>query len=111
MYELDGGFEGFRWINADDTEKSIYSFYRQDHTGRNNLMFVINFTPMDRGDYRVGVPRPGKYTLMLNSDEAKYGGNGAEIAQTIKSEPIPWDGQEQSIGFRLAPFAAAIFKF
>ena len=111
MYELDGGFEGFRWINADDTEKSIYSFYRQDHTGRNNLMFVINFTPMDRGDYRVGVPRSGKYTLMLNSDEAKYGGNGAEIAQTIKSEPIPWDGQEQSIGFRLAPFAAAIFKF
>ena len=111
MYELDGGFEGFRWINADDTEKSIYSFYRQDHTGKNNILFVMNFTPMERADYRVGVPREGKYSLLLNSDEKKYGGNGMEIPATLKSEAIPWDGQPYSIGFKLAPFGSAVFKF
>ena len=111
MYELDSGFDGFRWINADDTEKSIYSFYRMDHTGKNNIMLVINFTPMERGDYRVGVPAEGKYTLLLNSDDTKYGGNGSEIAKTLKAEAIPWDGQQYSIGFKLPPFGAAVFKF
>ena len=111
MYELDSGFDGFRWINADDTEKSIYSFYRQDHTEKNNLLFVMNFTPMERGDYRVGVPREGKYSLLLNSDETKYGGNGAEIPKSLKAEEIPWDGQPYSVAYPLAPYGAAIFLY
>ncbi len=111
MYKLDIGFEGFRWINADDTEKSIYSFYRQDGTGKNNVLFVVNFTPMERGDFRVGVPKAGKYKLQLNSDDKKYGGNGGEIAKSITAESISWDGQPYSIGFRLPPFGAAVFTF
>ena len=71
----------------------------------------MNFTPMERGDYRVGVPKEGKYTLMLNSDETRYGGNGAEIPKTLKAEAIPWDGQKYSIGFSLPPFGSAIFRF
>ena len=71
----------------------------------------MNFTPMERADYRVGVPREGKYSLLLNSDEKKYGGNGMEIPATLKSEAIPWDGQPYSIVFKLAPFGSAVFKF
>ena len=81
------------------------------HTGKNNILFVINFTPMMREDFRVGVPKPGKYKLLLNSDETQYGGNGTEIAKTSTAEDITWDGQPYSIGFPLPPFGAAIFLF
>ncbi len=56
MYELDNDPKGFMWINADDTYKSIYSFIRRGENGKNNLLFVMNFTPIARDDYRVGVP-------------------------------------------------------
>ena len=69
LWEFDNSYEGFRWINADDTEKSLYSFIRTNSTGKDNLVFVVNFTPMKRDDYRVGVPQAGKYTLLMNSDE------------------------------------------
>ena len=112
LSELDSSYEGFQWINADDTEKSIYSFYRKDSTGKNNLLFVLNFTPMERKDYRVGVPQlKKKYTLLLNSDEKRFGGNGKELEKTFKAENIPWDGQPYSFGFELPPYGAAIFKF
>ena len=112
MYKLDGGQEGFKWINADDTEKSIYSFYRTDGTGKNNLLFILNFTPMERSDYRVGVPElKKKYTLMLNSDEKRFGGNGLELPATFKAEEKPWDNQPYSIGVPLAPYGAVVIKF
>jgi len=111
LWEFDNSNEGFKWINADDTEKSLYSFIRMNSTGKDNLIFVVNFTPMKRDDYRVGVPKLGKYTLVLNSDEKKYGGTGVEIAATLKSEDIPWDNQPYSVQFPLPPFGAIVLKF
>ncbi len=111
MWEFDNTNDGFRWINADDTEKSLYSFIRMNSRDKDNLLFVINFTPMERGDYRVGVPNLGKYTLLLNSDDKKYGGKGIEIPKTMKAEDIPWDNQPYSVGFTLPPFGAVVLKF
>ena len=111
LWEFDNSNEGFKWINADDTEKSLYSFIRMNSTGKDNLIFVVNFTPMKRDDYRVGVPKLGKYTLVLNSDEKKYGGTGVEIAATLKSEDITWDNQPYSVQFPLPPFGAIVLKF
>ena len=112
MYELDTDPKGFKWINADDTYKSVYSFVRYGESGKNNLLFVMNFTPMERLDYRVGVPTKGKYKLILDSDEKRFGGNSEEKKKaTYTAEAIPWDGQDYSIAYPLPAYGAAIFQF
>ena len=111
LWEFDNSNDGFKWINADDTEKSLYSFIRSNSTEKDSLVFVVNFTPMKREDYRVGVPKLGKYSLVLNSDDKKYGGTGVEIASSLKSEDVPWDNQPYSIPFTLPPFGAVVLKF
>jgi len=111
MYENDSNMDGFEWINADDTEKSIYTFFRKSEDGKDNMLFILNFTPMERNDFRVGVPVDGKYKLMLNSDDKRFGGNGKVLPANYKAEPIPWDNREYSIGVPLAPYGAVVIKF
>ncbi|MDD7643315.1 MAG: 1,4-alpha-glucan branching protein GlgB [bacterium] len=111
MYELDHEWGGFEWINADDTERSIYSFIRKSSDGKKCLVCVMNFTPVARPDYRVGVPQAGGYKLILNSDEERFGGTGAEIPKRFRAKKGEWDGQPYSIGYPLPPFGAAIFSF
>ena len=111
LYQDDNNFNGFEWINADDREKSIYSFVRKSRTGRKNLLFVCNFTPMERKDYRVGVPMKRQYKLIFNSDEERFGGSGKERPLVYKAEQREWDGREYSIGYELPPYGIAIFSF
>ncbi|MCR4590718.1 MAG: 1,4-alpha-glucan branching protein GlgB [Lachnospiraceae bacterium] len=111
LWEFDNDNRGFLWINADDTDKSLYSFIRMNSTGKNNLAVVVNFTPMERNDYRMGLPKEAKCTLVLNSDETRFGGTGAKLKKTVKAEKIEWDNQPYSIGFTLPPFGAVIYKF
>ncbi len=112
MYEQDRGFAGFEWINANDTYKSIYSFYRKGKNDKKNrLLFVMNFTPISRDDYRVGVPEKKKYKLLLDSNEERFGGNGMVRETSYQAEEIPWDGQPYSVAYPLAPYGAAIFLF
>ncbi|MCR4655491.1 MAG: 1,4-alpha-glucan branching protein GlgB [Lachnospiraceae bacterium] len=112
MYEKDYEQDGFTWINADDTYKSIYSFYRSAGNKRNRLVFVMNFTPMARDDYRVGVPVKKKYRLILNSDEKRFGGNSDPLENTVfMAESKPWDGQPYSIAYPLPAYGSAIFLF
>ncbi len=112
LYEIDNSNQGFKWINADDTEKSIYSFYRTNSTGKNNILFVLNFTPIERKDYRVGVPElKKKYHVILNSDEKRFGGNGLELKKAYSAEEIAWDTQPYSIGFELPAYGAVVIKF
>lgn len=111
LYELDHEWNGFEWINADDTERSIYSFIRKSSDGKKCLVCVLNFTPVARPEYRVGVPQAGSYKLILNSDDECYGGTGAEIPKRFRAKKGEWDGQPYSIGYPLPPFGAAIFSF
>ncbi|MCR5108786.1 MAG: 1,4-alpha-glucan branching protein GlgB, partial [Lachnospiraceae bacterium] len=112
MYECDYSEKGFMWINADDTYKSIYSFVRRSENKKNSLLFVMNFTPIARDDYRVGVPEKKRYKLILDSDEKKYGGSGEpREVTTFMAEKMPWDGQPYSIGYKLPPYGAAVFQF
>lgn len=111
MYEIDRDPKGFLWINANDTYKSIYSFVRYGESRKNNLLFVMNFTPIARDDYRVGVPELKKYKLLLNSDEKEYGGQGEVREEWYTAEEIPWDNQEYSIGYPLPAYGAAVFLF
>ncbi len=101
--ELDQYPEGFEWINANDGDRSIYSFIRKSHSGRDCLLFICNFTPVEREGYRVGVPCQGKYTLLLNEK-----GESGTVYEAKKSE---CDGRPYYIGFDLPAYGTAIIKF
>ena len=113
LYEIDNEWAGFEWLNADDSERSTYSFYRKAENGKNNLLFVLNMTPMMREGYKVGVPKKKKYKLLLNSDEERFGGNGnvipAEINAVKETEQVNY--KDYSITFDLPPYGAAVFVF
>lgn len=111
FYEVDNDWGGFEWINANDSDRSIYSFYRRAINGKDNLLFVFNFTPIERSDFRVGVPYPGSYTHLLDSTDRKFGGNGSNIPNEIKTVPGLCDYKDYSIGFPLPPFGAEVFLF
>ena len=111
FYEQDNTWEGFEWINADDRDRSIYSFVRHAKGGKQNLLFVISFTPMAREDYRVGVPKRKQYRLILNSDEEKYGGTGKKRPAVYKAEKSECDGRPYSFAYSLPAYGVAIFEF
>ncbi len=111
MYECDTDYHGFEWINADDADRSIYSFVRHSKDGKKNLLFVCNFTPMARPDYRVGVPKRKQYKLIINGDEKRFGGTGKERPVVYKAEKQECDGREYSFAYDLPPYGVAIFEF
>lgn len=111
MYELDESQDGFEWINADDAYRSIYSFMRHSKDNKKNLLFVFNFTPMEREDYRVGVPRRKQYKLIMNSDDVQYGGKGEERPMVYKAVKQECDGRPYSFGYKLPPYGVAVFEF
>lgn len=111
LYEMDSDPAGFEWINADDIFRSIYSFERHSKDNKKNLLFVCNFTPMERPDYRVGVTRRKQLKLVLNSDEKKYGGSGVERPKIYKPVKQECDGQKYSIAYPLPAYGVAVFEF
>ena len=111
MYENDHDWDGFEWINANDRERSIFSFIRKSKDGKNNLLFVINFTPVAREDYMVGVPKNKTYKLVLNSDDATFGGSGEKRPVSYKAKPVECDGREYSISYPLPGFGVAVFAY
>ena len=97
LYEIDNDWLGFEWMNADDTERSIYSFVRRTKNGKQHMLFVINMTPVEYPKYRVGVPMNTQYKLLLNSDDKKFGGNGNKIPKTLKAKKGVCDNRDQFI--------------
>ena len=113
LYTLDRSYDGFQWINADDADRSIFSFVRYDEQKKKSLLFVMNFTPMAREDYRVGVPRGKQYKLILNSHDVKFGGNDiVENRETVyKAAKGECDRQPFSFSYPLPPYGVAVFEF
>ncbi len=111
MYELDHSWDGFEWVNANDNERSIFSFIRKSRDGKNCLLFVCNFTPVAREDYRVGVPTGKSYRLIFNSDDAKFGGSGEERPVSYRPKKQECDGRDYSIAYPLPAYGVAVFKF
>ena len=111
LYELDCSWEGFEWINANDSYRGIFSFVRKSKDGKNNILCVVNFTPIAYDDYRVGVPKEGTYKLLINSESSKYGGESTSRKANYKAEQQECDGREYSLGYPLAPYGVAIFKY
>lgn len=111
MYEFDNCWDGFEWINCDDKDRSTYSFFRKAAGGRNNLLFIINMTPMAWEKYKLGVPKKKKYKLLLNSAEERFGGAGEVIPKEITAVKGQCDYRDYNITLDIPPYTAAIFVF
>ena len=111
LYEIDNSWDGFEWLNCDDKDRSTYSFFRKASNGKNNLMFIINMTPMKWENYNVGVPKKKKYKLLLNSDDVRFGGQGMEVPAEITSVKESCDYRNYSLTLDLPPYSALIFVF
>ena len=105
LYAGDNNPEGFEWINADDGDRSIFSFVRKSPTKRNNILYIVNFTPVDRSDYRVGVPKKKQYKLIMDE-------NGLlEQPKTFKAVKQECDNREFSFAYPLPAYGVAIFTY
>ena len=111
LYATDHTEGAFEWINADDACRSIYSFIRKSPTGRNNLLFVINCTPVARDDYRVGVPKKKQYRLVLNSKDPKFGGDVPVEKTAYMAQKKECDGREFSFAYPLPAYGVAVFTY
>jgi len=91
MWQIDYSWDGFRWINADDNNSSVLSYIRKDKEGHQTIV-LINFTPVTRNDYTIGVEQYGSYKLVLNSDEARFGGWGNSVRHSFEARVQESDG-------------------
>lgn len=110
LYEVDFNYWGFEWIDFRDSEQSIISFIRRSKAPDDFLIFVCNFTPVPRFNYRIGVPQSGFYKEILNSDSSEYWGSNLGNSGGVPAEEIPWHGRPYSMNITLPPLATIVFK-
>ncbi|MGD0839992.1 MAG: 1,4-alpha-glucan branching protein GlgB [Candidatus Acidiferrales bacterium] len=110
LHEVDFEWQGFEWLDCTDAEDSVLSFVRRARNGKDFLVVVANFTPVVRENYRVGVPEPGLYREILNTDAELYGGGNVGNLGGVNADQIPWSNLPDSLNLRLPPLAVTIFK-
>jgi 1,4-alpha-glucan branching enzyme len=110
LSQLDYAYDGFSWIDPNDSDNSVVSFMRRSTDPAETLVFVCNFTPVPRHGYRLGVPEPGEYYELINSDALRYGGSGLENLQPMPSGPLFWQACPHSILLTLPPLSTVILK-
>ncbi len=110
LHEVDFDPSGFQWIDCNDNENSVFSFFRRAKGDGSVIVVVVNFTPVPRSGYRIGVPRAGTYRELLNSDAEAYGGSNRGNAGAVESEAVPAHGLGQSLRLTLPPLATLFLK-
>jgi 1,4-alpha-glucan branching enzyme len=110
LHQQDFDWPGFEWINCSDGDNSVLTFLRRAANPADCIVVAVNFTPVLRETYRVGVPEPGYYSEILNSDAQNYCGSGQGNLGGLSAEPLPWDGRPWSLHLRLPPLAAIYLK-
>ncbi len=108
LWQNDTDWQGFQWIACDDNAQSVISFRRLDSKGK-ELIVVCNFCPVERKGYRIGVARPGTYTPVLSSDDAKYGGTGTELCP-VTAEAISQHDHPYSVELTLPPMSTVFYE-
>jgi 1,4-alpha-glucan branching enzyme len=109
LYELPFSPDGFKWIDTQDTQNSVLIFERKGASGE-SLIVACNFTPQVLSKYRLGVPKPGKWQEILNSDDQDFGGSGVLNSAHIKTQKIAFHTCEQSIELTLPPLGISVLK-
>jgi 1,4-alpha-glucan branching enzyme len=110
LWERDLDWEGFQWIDANDADNCIFTYLRFAKDKADCLVIACNFTPVVRSGYRIGVPAPGYYAELLNSDAAVYGGSNVGNGGGVQSEAVAWREWGHSVALTLPPLAIVVFK-
>ena len=110
MHQVDVEQSGFEWIDCNDTQRSAVSFLRHGRNPTDTLLFVCNFTPVTRPNYRIGVPVAGYWKERLNTDATIYGGSGQGNMGGVESNPLPVHGRPHSLSITLAPLGVVVFE-
>ena len=111
LYQNNYSANGFEWIEADDAERSVIAWIRKGKQPADTLIFIANFTPVVRNNYRIGVPKLGFYTEVMNTDNLKYGGSDQLNSQLLETAPIPYHHQSHSLSLKLPPLGLVILKY
>ena len=111
MHEIDNDWAGFEWINADDKERSIYSFFRKCPDDKRRIMFILNMTPVEYPEYRLGVPELKTYRVILNSTDQEYGGAGSNVPKSLKAMQGDCDYKPQYITFDMPAYGGLVLEF
>ena len=109
LWELDDSWDGFQWVEPDDATGNTLIYLRRDRK-KNTLLIAVNFSPIDRKGYRIGVPTAGTYETLLNSDDEDFGGQGRGDHAPLKTKPIPCHGFDQSLQVDLPPLSGVILR-
>jgi 1,4-alpha-glucan branching enzyme len=110
LWSCDHDWKGFEWIDADNNSQCILSFARYSASHRSADVVVLNCDVQTFHDYRIGVPKPGVYREIFNSDAVEFGGSGQINGAAIQAEPVPWHGRPWSIRVTVPPVGGAVFK-
>jgi len=111
LYEYNFSYEGFEWVDHQDSMNSVLAWLRKGRNEDEILIFVGNFTPMCRHNYRIGVPKRGYYTELFNSDDHKYNGSNCLNYPELETTPIPKHGRTHSLSLTLPPLGVTVLKF
>jgi 1,4-alpha-glucan branching enzyme len=111
LHERDFAQDGFQWVDCTDWQKSVVAFLRKGASDEERVLAVANFTPVPREHYRVGVPRPGFWAEVLNSDAEAYGGSGMGNSGGMEAEPVPCHGHGWSLPLTLPPLSIVVFHY
>ncbi len=110
LHVLDCDWQGFQWLEANDAERSTLAFMRKANEGTEVVIVACNYTPVPRYNYRVGVPSPGRWHEVFNSDATEYGGSGMGNYGSVDAAPVPYQGQPWSVMLTLPPLGAVYLK-
>jgi 1,4-alpha-glucan branching enzyme len=111
LWQLDFGAEGFEWVEANDSEHSVFAFLRKPREGGRPLLVVSNMTPVPRTNYLVGVNWPGRWQEVINSDAAEFGGGGWGNLGTVEATPARAHGRRYSLALTLPPLSTLILEY
>jgi 1,4-alpha-glucan branching enzyme len=110
LYEQEFSANGFEWIDCNDVENSVISFFRKGKSEGDYTLMLCNFTPIPRHGYRIGLPIPGKWVEALNSDAKLYGGSGQGNLGAVETRPVPYHGSLHSASFIIPPLGIVAFR-
>jgi len=110
LYAFDFDPRGFQWIDCHDADQSVLSFVRRGPQPAESMVVLLNFTPVPRHGYRIGVPDARAWCEVLNTDSMYYGGSNLGNGQPLRPQKLPWMGFGQSIEVTLPPLAALFLK-
>jgi 1,4-alpha-glucan branching enzyme len=110
LHQLDCEPAGFHWLDADDAESSVLLYERLGHAGAPRIIAALNFTPVPRFNYRIGVPSPGRWLELLNTDATSFGGSGQGNFGAVEAAPIRSHGRELSLNVTIPPLGSVWFR-